>query len=548
MKRIISFLLTITIFLIPSVVNADTMGFDLTCEGEGAYLDELTCAFKVGASDSVEGQVNSLKAEFIVPDYVAVTSINNTSEFSALKGKISYTLDSKSKTDDTFQTITIEKLSGNETKYNNNQLKFKIKLYKEEYYKDTFKIGLYLHSLNTTPINFKDEYVYSDDITIRGDLQNKLSSLKIENEQLEFNPNIESYSLTTNNSYIIINGNVIEDASTNFNLKNNKIDLKYGQNKIEIPVVNKLGTKRTYVINVNREENKSNNTNIKSLSINDNEIKIKKGIYEYKVDLDYEQDTLDINYELEDDKATLDQVGNKDLKVGENKIKIIVTAENEEKKEYTIIVNRKEKELSKDTGIKSLEIKNIKDKINFTSDNSSYIIKINKKITKLDFDIQLNDENASFEILDNKDIKENTRVIVKVTAEDKSTKDYIFYITYEENNNKTIIIIIVILIALITCGIITFFVIKKKKKGKKVSNNTANDVENKEEDNLQDNDNSENEIVINNEVEDQENEELESESLKDIEIDEDEEEIFEKDTLTDIEINDEDDEDDEEDF
>ena len=52
---------------------------------------------------------------------------------------------------------------------------------------------------------------------------------------------------------------------------------------------------------------------------------------------------MTINAVAEDDKSIITGTGNYDLKVGENEIKLVVTAEDETTKEYIIKITRKEK-------------------------------------------------------------------------------------------------------------------------------------------------------------------------------------------------------------
>ena len=52
---------------------------------------------------------------------------------------------------------------------------------------------------------------------------------------------------------------------------------------------------------------------------------------------------MNYEYELEDKNSSLDIIGNDDLKVGNNEIIFVVTAEDGTKKEYKLTVNKSSK-------------------------------------------------------------------------------------------------------------------------------------------------------------------------------------------------------------
>lgn len=79
---------------------------------------------------------------------------------------------------------------------------------------------------------------------------------------------------------------------------------------------------------------------------------------------------------------------------------------------------------SSDSNIKNIEIKDVKDFI-FSSDVTSYNISVDSKISKLDLNITLSDSNSVYDVYGNDDFKYgNNEVVIKVTAEDGSEKEY----------------------------------------------------------------------------------------------------------------------------
>ena len=96
-----------------------------------------------------------------------------------------------------------------------------------------------------------------------------------------------------------------------------------------------------------KETKKSNNAFLKTIDIGNNNLNTNfdKNLFEYSVVVPFEVDELNINFETENNKATTDVNGNKDLVVGENIVTILVKAEDGTKKEYKILVT---KEAAKD--------------------------------------------------------------------------------------------------------------------------------------------------------------------------------------------------------
>lgn len=136
--------------------------------------------------------------------------------------------------------------------------------------------------------------------------------------------------------------------------------LNVGLNKIEIIVIAEDGiSKKTYTINVTRQEKDENEENTEEdLTFGLSELKIQginlepefqTDIYEYKIELKEDLEKLDLSTLATEIGAEIEIIGNENLKEGENIITIIVKDKNEEKNAtYQIIVNKIVENLEED--------------------------------------------------------------------------------------------------------------------------------------------------------------------------------------------------------
>ena len=159
------------------------------------------------------------------------------------------------------------------------------------------------------------------------------------------------------------------------------------------------------------------------------------------------------------EKAKVTINGNDNLSVGDNVFKINVEAENGKVTIYTINIVRKKQgeKISNNNSIKSITIKN--HSIDFKSNVYKYTVKANEK--ELDLTITLDDENATYKIFGNENLKNGSEIKIKVTAENGEEKTYTLVI---KKSNLGLIIGIICIIALIGSGIGTWLFFKNKKK------------------------------------------------------------------------------------
>lgn len=190
---------------------------------------------------------------------------------------------------------------------------------------------------------------------------------------------------------------------------------------------------------------KSNNANIKSLTIKGNDDSdvvlspvFNPGVYDYEATVASNIKTVSITPILEDAKANavISNNANEELKAGEdNKITITVTAEDGSKKAYNI--NIKREALTSDATLKSLEIEEA-EKFEFDKEKFTYNVKIDKNIKSLTIIYELADENSTINIEGNSELKNGSIVKLIVTAQDGTKKVYTLNIIKETNKKKNV--------------------------------------------------------------------------------------------------------------
>lgn len=166
------------------------------------------------------------------------------------------------------------------------------------------------------------------------------------------------------------------------------------------------------LITETKPEEKSNNTNLKLLSIEGVELTpaFSANITEYSAKLtNYKEQSLKINAEAEDSKSTVKIEGNEEIKIGENVISVTVTAEDGTTKVYKITMTSEEKE---GLGLSSLVIKGVELK-NFSPSKFNYEIEF-KELDQLEIEAIANEEGATVEIVGNENLTELGEHIITI--------------------------------------------------------------------------------------------------------------------------------------
>ena len=291
---------------------------------------------------------------------------------------------------------------------------------------------------------------------------NYLKSLTLSNGNINFKKATTTYNVNVDNNIdkITIGAN-LEDSKSGFEngFGPRTVDLALGNNTVYIKVRSESGQVRTYTLYINRNDGRNSDSSLKNIKLSSGKISFDKDTLEYKVTVGYNVDKMKIEAIPNSEKSKVTINGNEDLSVGDNVFKIKVEAENGKVTIYSINVVRKEQgeKISDNNNIKSITIKN--HSIDFKSNVYKYTVKANEK--ELDLTITLDDENATYKITGNNDLKNGSEIKIKVTAENGDEKTYTLVIK-KSHFGLIIGIISIIIIALIGLGTWLFFKNKKK--------------------------------------------------------------------------------------
>lgn len=175
-----------------------------------------------------------------------------------------------------------------------------------------------------------------------------------------------------------------------------------------------------------KDEEKSNNKNLKSLKVSPSSLDsdFVASTTEYTMTVGSDIDTIKVETVAEDSKAKVSISGNKSLKVGTNTISIKVTAEDETVRTYKIIVTKEKQEQLK---LKELLVGGMPLQPEFDSNIYEYTITLDdNNVSELNITATPNKEKANVEILGNTQLKagENTITILLKSKDGSETATY----------------------------------------------------------------------------------------------------------------------------
>jgi len=155
--------------------------------------------------------------------------------------------------------------------------------------------------------------------------------------------NTKILSLTFKNKSLI-NDEITKIVFKNIVASDGDNDIKTTEIFKELKYVEVITEKEEEKVKVNsKNESKVKTNYLTKLELSSGNITFSKDVFEYNVTVDYDTDKIEINAESENKNASIQGIGNHDLKVGDNKIEIIVTDDEGNETKYTLNVKRSEK-------------------------------------------------------------------------------------------------------------------------------------------------------------------------------------------------------------
>lgn len=216
--------------------------------------------------------------------------------------------------------------------------------------------------------------------------------------------------------------------------------LNVGSNTITIEVESESGAKQNYTINVIRA--KKLNNNLATLKVDGISVKdFDKDTLEYTLDdVLYSKTSIDISATAEDEDATIEGVGTKGLKTGLNEFNIVVTAQNGDKKTYTIKINRAKND---NANLSLLAVSGYVLVPTFDSEIYDYEVTVDaikEKLLASEVTAEPEDSNAKVEKSEEISLSttNDNYYIIKVTAENGNIKTYTIKVIRPKSSDATI--------------------------------------------------------------------------------------------------------------
>ena len=183
-----------------------------------------------------------------------------------------------------------------------------------------------------------------------------------------------------------------------------------------------------------------NNANLKIMRLNMEGVNpdFDKDIIEYYLTVDDSINDIDVTSIAENEDANVEISGNKGLKNGVNKIKILVTSKDKTtQKEYTINVTKTDNVAKANTNLETLAVEYFTLFPEYNANVTNYNVEVSNLTNDLNILAIPEDEDAKVDISGNKNLKTgNNKVIISVTAENGITqKGYIINV-YKRNEDE----------------------------------------------------------------------------------------------------------------
>lgn len=198
---------------------------------------------------------------------------------------------------------------------------------------------------------------------------------------------------------------------------------------------------------------KDSNSYLKELTLKGTDFIFSRDVETYNLKINKDITNIEITAKPESEKATVKIENNENIDI-DKPILITVKAEDDTSRVYRIILSYAD-EKDNNTSLSKIEIQGYN--IEFKPDITEYALKINKSDKTLDMIVETESDLSTYEIKNNANLKNKSKVVVTVTAENGDTKDYT--ITIKKSSNFGLILIILILLGI--CGYVIYKLVTK---------------------------------------------------------------------------------------
>jgi hypothetical protein len=261
---------------------------------------------------------------------------------------------------------------------------------------------------------------------------NNLAALSVDNKGVpNFNANTLSYDLGRTDSSSVSISAVAADGKATVSGVGNR-SLAYGRNTLGVVVTAESGAKKTYNIVISRNDYRSTNNYLGSLGLSVGEITFNKTTQAYTVVVPHSATRITIAATPEDGKASVSGDGTKTLNVYTNTFNIVVTAENQTRRTYTLNIVRRDLQgnagnLSINNKLKSLEI--VGYPIAFSADIKEYEVTVDNTVDFVDINAEVDDRKAALTINNIQELQFGVNLVtVVVTSESGVPNTYLIKI------------------------------------------------------------------------------------------------------------------------